>query len=131
MRRLLSSLSFVILLPLAGCEEGPVRPSDPVTVTFSGTAATQGLSSHTFTSDRRGIATAVLTWSTGAVDLDLYATAAPCGNPFACERRVTSEAINTTTEIVTFGVDDDEDIILWVFNFAGAAQGYSISLTLE
>jgi hypothetical protein len=132
MRRLFRVVPLLLAVLAAGCEEGPTRPSGSVTLTFDGTApAAQSIASHAFTSDRRGIATAVLTWSNGAVDLDFIVTPASCGDPLVCDNRSISQDVGTTSEQIVFGVDEDEPLILWVRNFAGGAQPYSISLTIE
>ena len=133
MRRAIWSLSVLILLS-AGCKESPIRPGEPVTMTFSGTVNVGGLLSHTFTSDRRGIATAVLTWASGGVDLDFYVTDASCTtNPFDpnCPTRVFADAASGTTERLIFGVVNAENLKLWVSHFAGGSQNYTINLTIE
>jgi hypothetical protein len=134
MRRALRPLSLVALalVASAGCEsDNPIAP-DPITVNFSGSVAPGAFFGHVLTSDRRGIASATLNWGSTAVDLDFYATAAACPTtPFDCPVRVFSEQVGTTSERLVFGVANGENLKLWVFNFAGQAQNYTISVTLE
>jgi hypothetical protein len=116
----------------AGCDNAITRP-DPVDLApiNGNAAAVSGLTNHTFTSDRRGVATVTLTFAVG--DLDLFATVAACNtNPFACGTRVQSQLGGNATEVLTFGVTEGEVIRLWVLNFASpAAHPYTIAVRLE
>ena len=134
MRRVSASLPLLVLLTVfaAGCEDDPNGPSDPFTQSIQGNINTGGLNSHTFTSDRRGIATVTLTWSTTAVDLDLYTTANSCTtSPFACTLRVFSENVSSSSEEVILGVVQGETIKLWVNHFGGGSQAYTINVSIE
>jgi hypothetical protein len=125
-------LACVCGFSAAGCDDTPTRPSEPEVFNFSGTAGVGAIVSHTLTPTRRGIATATLTWSTTAVDLDFFTTASTCTtSPFACSTRVSSQRTNTTSEQLTFGIVDGESMKLWVQNFAGAAQNYAIVVSIE
>jgi hypothetical protein len=125
-------LACVCGLSAAGCDDGPTRPSEPEIVNFSGTAGVGAFVTHALTSTRRGIATATLTWSTTAVDLDFFVTAASCTtSPFACSTRANSQLTGGTSEQLTFGIVDGEPMKLWVRNFAGAAQNYTITVSIE
>jgi hypothetical protein len=130
-RRLVSPLWLALVVLATGCETTPVQP-DPVTINLAGNAgAANVFTSHTFTSDRRGIATVTLRWTTG--DLDFFATVAACNtDPFTCGTRVQSQAEGTTTETLTFGVTEGEVMRLWVRNFsAPAGHPYTIEVLLE
>jgi hypothetical protein len=125
-------LACICAFSAGGCEDAAPRPSEPEVLNFSGTAGVGALVTHTVTSTRRGIATATLTWSTTAVDLDFFVTATSCTtSPFACSQRARSDTVNTTSERLVFGVVDGESMKLWVQNFAGAAQNYTITVSIE
>jgi hypothetical protein len=122
---------IVLIVFVAGCEDTPNRP-DPITINIGGNApGVNAFNSHTFTSDRRGIATATLRWTSG--DLDFFATVAACNsNPFICGSRVRALSGGTIVETVTFGVTEGEVVRLWVLNFATpVGQGYTIEVVLE
>ena len=117
----------------AGCDDdNPVRPSDPLVVEFSGTSAAGAFPSHTVTSDRRGIATARVTWGSAAIDLDLIATDTDCTfNPQFCSWRAGSTAVNTTSETIRFGMAPGETLKLYVQNFSAAGTSYALTVTIE
>jgi hypothetical protein len=124
-------LWLVLVVLAAGCDNTVTRP-DPITIDLNGsTGAAPSFTNHTFTSDRRGIARVTLRWTTG--DLDFFATVGSCTtDPFTCGSRVQAETVNTTEEVITFGVTDQEVIRLWVLNFsAPAAHAYTIEVRLE
>ena len=126
-------LWLVLVVLAAGCDDAPNRP-DPITIDIAGNAAAAGptgFTNHTFTSDRRGIATVRLAWTTG--DLDFAATVASCNtNPFECGTRVQSQDAGTLVETLTFGVTEGEVIRLWVINFAApTGHPYTIEVRLE
>lgn len=130
----LVAVAVMAAMGAAGCgDDNPTGPSrDPLVVNFSGSVGAGGFVSHNLTSDRRGIATATLTWGTNAVDLDLIATGASCStNPQFCAWRAGSVTENTTSERLVFGIVENETLKLFVQNFSGAGQNYTISVSIE
>jgi hypothetical protein len=129
--RFLCLLTVPLLALVAACDNDPTRP-DPITLDFAGTAAAVGqFTQHDFTSDRRGIATATLRWTTG--DLDFAASANTCNtSPFTCLVRVFSVAGAGTSEVLKFGVTENEVFRLWILNFnAPLNHPYTIEVVLE
>ena len=77
---------------------------------------------------------AVLAWTNGTIDLDLYLTNAACDTypPLHCTTLATSEAATGTSETVSRSVSAGEQYKLWVDDFSTTLPSdYTIQLTIQ
>jgi hypothetical protein len=74
-----------------------------------------------------------LTWQTLA-DLDLYLTAASCADIYsdgACQLLEVSDATTGSSEAITRAVQSGEQFKMWVDNFSGTPQSYTVQVTIQ
>jgi hypothetical protein len=112
--------------------KSPTAPT-PFTQTVAGTVSSLGYTAHEINVSRSGVLTATLTWSSSAVDLDLYLTNGSCADVylFSCPRLATSDRAAGTAETITRSVSRGEQFKVWVDNFSFGSHSYTVNVRIE
>ena len=114
---------------------GTVTVPQPFTQTISGSVGVFGTTRHSLSVPRSGSMVVRLTWSDGAVDLDLYLAPTSCTSlyPFsACGILATSDAATGTSEQVSRSVNANESFNLYVDNLdTSRSQSYTLSISVQ
>lgn len=134
------SLCVVVCVLAVGCGGGsPTSPTPTAPVPFnqssSATVSTFGTTYAPLNMPRGGTMTLTLSWGTNA-DLDLYLTPASCqgGNVYPlrdCQILAKSDRASGSSETITRSVNQGESYAVWVDNFAGSPQNYTLTLNIQ
>jgi hypothetical protein len=118
--------------PTPSPQPAPSQPAFQTTIT--GNAAIFGFNQHSLTSARGGQMRVVLSWTNGAIDLDLYLTDSTCNTypPIHCTALATSAVSSGTSELITRTVTSGEQFKVWVDNFHQTlSSDYTIEVTIQ
>jgi len=139
MRIAISVFACLVAVGCGGDGGSPTGPTNNAPVPFnqssSATVSTFGTTYQPLNIPRSGTMTITLSWGTNA-DLDLYLTPASCQGanlyaPRDCQILAKSDRASGSSETITRSVNTGETFAVWVDNFAGSPQNYTITLNIQ
>lgn len=129
------ALAAMLAVSAAACDDNPNEPSDGNQTINGNISSSTAFNIHSITAGRAGNMTAVLTFPTASVDLDLYFTNTSCVDDVfltaGCVVFDSSQGI-TQTETVSGTVTDGQQFRLIVENFAQlGTTSYVLQITIN
>jgi hypothetical protein len=136
------AISVLVCLVAVGCggEGGsPTGPTNTAPVPYnqssSATVSTFGTTYAPLSIPRGGTMTLTLSWGTGA-DLDLYLVPASCqgANLYPlrdCQILAKSDRVSGSSETISRSVNQGETFAVWVDNFSGSPQNYTLTVNIQ